>query len=182
MPCTEAEAIQLCREAAFKVHRKVRKYFALEDLEQEAWVALVKLIPKWNKERSNFRTYVRNVLPLRLLDFLRDQSFAPRLTLEKAKRGECQLRHTQSLDALSRHNEQLAKVVSAPCKELNRLELNDELIKLTRHLSAETKEVIKLMYFNDLRQCEIAERMRLSPSRISQLHTAGLRILRARKG
>ena len=176
LPCTEAEAIKLCREAAFKLYPRVRRYFDLDGLQQEAWLALDRLRELWKPEKSSFKTFARNALPLRLIDFLRRQSFVPRHEVQRAKLGECEIAQFYSLDV----TDEWVRECGKECRELTELDEQEEFERLLEKCPTDSKEIVRLLYRDELPQIEIARRIGAHPSRVSQLHKAGLERLRRR--
>jgi len=60
---------------------------------------------------------------------------------------------------------------------ISRKQIREQLQSIMAEMPDKVAEVLQFLYFEDLSQIEVATRMDLSPSRVSQLHSEGISIL-----
>lgn len=153
--------------AALKAHKRLAGMIAREDLEAEAMVGILLGLPKWDPDRSSFKTFAANKAYWHLMDFAREQSWVPRAEVLKIKAGlRKRPKDFSSLDAIPRHGVPECRKTSA---DLLRCDDAEEVQTVFRRLRASDRKVLTLYYLHGLTMKQVGRRLGLSESRISQM-------------
>jgi RNA polymerase sigma factor FliA len=177
LPCSTEEALGFARLAAAPLHKRVWRHYELEDLTQEAFIAIMKAVAKFDPERSNFKTYAVSIARYRLIDFLRVESWVPRLELERIKAGAVEKKELISLhDEEGREQVDLLGYDSPHVESVLRA---DEVQQVLRNCGNEKATAIVALYFLDeLTMKETAEAMGVSESRVCQVISQAIQYVR----
>ena len=167
-------------DRAYKWHRATggRGGVTLDDLEQEAFIALLEALEGWDEKAGKFLTWYD----------LRLKSAFTAATAQRTQRDRFDpLESALSLDAPLLDGEDdpfiLADVVADPRAEddLNTVEERDRQAAIRRvldSLQAEQRRVILLRYYHDMTREQTAQRLHLTRSRAATIEAKALRLLR----
>ncbi len=178
LPIPQDEAQLLCDHAAARVFKVAHRHFGIDDLRQQAWVCLLLLARRWDPALSPFTQYVSARLALRLVDFLRENSFIPRAYQNKAKRGQHSPRRLSSLDNLSRAVQNHVDLTTAKDEPPPAWEAAEDAEALLRRLPAGPRRALRLMYVDGLSGVQAAAALGCTASYVSLLKHEGLETLR----
>lgn len=167
-------------DRAYKWHRATggRGGVTLDDLEQEAFIALLEALDGWDEKAGPFLPWYS----------LRLKSAFTAATMQRTKRDiKDPLESALSLDAPLLDGEDdpfiLADVVADPRAEddLNTVEERDRQAAIRRvlnSLQAEQRRVILLRYYHDMTKEQTAQRLHLTRNRAATIEAKALRLLR----
>lgn len=176
------EYLPIVKKIGERLSRKLPGSVDVDDLIQYGFLGLRQAWLSFDPSRgTKFSTYCQPRIRGAMIDGLRDEDWVPRL--ERGRNEE--VRRMRSMDEVvfegGRTKTLIDQIedesVSDPGASL---EETDWLSSILRCLPSTHREVIRGVYGRDLNQAECAREIGLSESRISQLHTQALRILRAR--
>lgn len=85
VPINHARAI--ARNAAIRVHALIHGIVSRDDLESEAWIGLLRAVPRYDPSKSCFGTYGGRKAYWHLLDYLRASGWVPRHALAQIRAG-----------------------------------------------------------------------------------------------
>ena len=175
-----AQVRRFARDRAFRWHRATggRGGVTLDDLEQEAFIALLEALEGWDEKAGKFLTWYD----------LRLKAAFTAATMQRTKRDmKDPLESALSLDASLLDGEDdpfiLADVVADPRAEddLNTVEERDRQAAIRRVLNSlqvEQRRVILLRYYHDMTREQTAQRLHLTKTRAAAIEAKALRLLR----
>lgn len=102
MPVPFRDAESVVKYAARRMYGKIGGMVALDELESEAWVGLVRLIGVYDPALASFSTFFGQRIYFHLIDWLRQQSWVPRAEFARVRAGEVKLPRFLSLQAVKR--------------------------------------------------------------------------------
>lgn len=171
---------RFARDRAFRWHRATggRGGVTLDDLEQEAFIALLEALEGWDEKAGKFLTWYD----------LRLKSAFTAATMQRTKRDRKDpLESALSLDAplLDGLDDPfiLADVVADPRAEqdmenLEEIERQESVRRVVNSLSEEQRRVILLRYYHDMTREQTAQRLHLTRTRAAAIEAKALRLLR----
>ena len=175
-----AQVRRYAHDRAYKWHRATggRGGVTLNDLEQEAFIALLEALEGWDEKAGKFLTWYD----------LRLKAAFTAATMQRTKRDmKDPLESALSLDASLLDGEDdpfiLADVVADPRAEddLNTVEERDRQAAIRRVLNSlqvEQRRVILLRYYHDMTREQTAQRLHLTKTRAAAIEAKALRLLR----
>jgi RNA polymerase sigma factor (sigma-70 family) len=178
LPIPQDEAQRLCEAAAARVFKVAYRHFGIEDLQQQAWVCLLLLARRWDPALSPFPQYASSRLALRLVDFLREQSFVPRVYQAKAKRGEHAPARVTDLEGMCRTVREHVDVTTAREEPPPAWEEAEEAEALLRRLPESPRRALRLLFVQGLSGEQAARILGCTASYVSLLKQSGLDALR----
>lgn len=172
-PIPVEEVQRIAAFAAIRAEKRLAGSIERQDLESEAMVGILLGLPKWDPDRSSFKTFAAHKAYWHLMDFAREQSWVPRCEVLKIKAGlRKRPKPFESVDAIPRHGGPVCRKTSA---DLTRFVHAEEVQTVFRRMRAQDRRVLTLYYLHGLNMKQVGGRLGLSESRISQL------LCRARK-
>ncbi len=161
-----------------------------DDLEQEARVAVLKAMPQYDPTRAKVVTYFPKRVYGAMLDALRDESFAPRLAVQRGEPlvkvvtftafNRCAYRTQDGEDPKGYGVYRIDPAHHDPePADCTRVEFAALCRRLFDGLTAAERRVLVLYYCDGLTMKQIAGRLGVSESRVSQIHSAVLGRCRA---
>lgn len=175
-----AQVRRFARDRAFRWHRATggRGGVTLDDLEQEAFIALLEALEGWDEKAGKFLTWYD----------LRLKAAFTAATMQRTKRDmKDPLESALSLDASLLDGEDdpfiLADVVADPRAEqdmenLEEIERQESVRRVVNSLSEEQRRVILLRYYHDMTREQTAQRLHLTKTRAAAIEAKALRLLR----
>ena len=175
-----AQVRRYAHDRAYKWYRATggRGGVTLDDLEQEAFIALLEALEGWDEKAGKFLTWYD----------LRLKAAFTAATMQRTKRDmKDPLESALSLDASLLDGEDdpfiLADVVADPRAEddLNTVEERDRQAAIRRVLNSlqvEQRRVILLRYYHDMTREQTAQRLHLTKTRAAAIEAKALRLLR----
>ena len=130
-----------------------------EDLTQDIFLILTKKC-SYDPKRGTLRTYLGILTRSRALDRLRSRS-----------RNQKRL-HNQSL------NESAKVLCESPMVEVSQVERSHEIQQALKQLSTQEQEVLRMAYYQDLSQSEIAKQLNIALGTVKSRSRRGLLKLR----
>jgi len=164
-------ARQIAKGAAVRMYGRLRGQVPFEDLEAEAWVGLLRCVPRFDESRSKFETYAGTKSYFHLLDWIRDQSFLPRLEQVKVRAGLAQAPQFRSLSTvLAEDNrpQMLGETIGADDASLRQVDDADQVEWILSTLKPMDAAIARFYFLGGLTMRATAEEVGLSESRISQ--------------
>ncbi len=167
-------------DRAYKWHRATggRGGVTLDDLEQEAFIALLEALEGWDEKAGKFLTWYD----------LRLKSAFTAATAQRTQRDRLDpLESALSLDTPLLDGEDdlftLADVVADPRAEqdmenLEEIERQESVRRVVNSLQTEQRQVILLRYYHDMTREQTAQRLHLTRSRAATIEAKALRLLR----
>lgn len=171
---------RFARDRAFRWHRATggRGGVTLDDLEQEAFIALLEALEGWDEKAGKFLTWYD----------LRLKSAFTAATAQRTQRDRLDpLESALSLDTPLLDGEDdlftLADVVADPRAEqdmenLEEIERQESVRRVVNSLQTEQRQVILLRYYHDMTREQTAQRLHLTRSRAATIEAKALRLLR----
>lgn len=171
---------RFARDRAFRWHRATggRGGVTLDDLEQEAFIALLEALEGWDEKAGPFLPWYS----------LRLKAAFTAATAQRTQRDRKDpLQDCLSLDAPLTDREDdpfiLADVVADPRAEqdmenLEEIERQESVRRVVNSLSEEQRRVILLRYYHDMTREQTAQRLHLTRTRVNTIEQKALRILR----
>lgn len=171
---------RFARDRAFRWHRATggRGGVTLDDLEQEAFIALLEALEGWDEKAGKFLTWYD----------LRLKSAFTAATAQRTQRDRLDpLESALSLDTPLLDGEDdlftLADVVADPRAEqdmenLEEIERQESVRRVVNSLQTEQRQVILLRYFYGLTREQTAQRLHLTRTRAAAIEAKALRLLR----
>ena len=179
--------LQLWAQVQRYAHDRAYKWFratngrggqTVQDLEQEAFLALLEALEGWDEKAGKFLTWYD----------LRLRAAFTAATAQRTKRDRLDpLESALSLDMPLLDGEDdlftLADVVADPRAEqdvenLEEIERQESVRRVVNSLQTEQRQVIILRYFYNLTREQVARRLHLTRTRATAIEAAGLRFLR----
>lgn len=171
---------RFARDRAFRWHRATggRGGVTLDDLEQEAFIALLEALEGWDEKAGKFLTWYD----------LRLKSAFTAATAQRMQRDRLDpLESALSLDTPLLDGEDdlftLADVVADPRAEqdmenLEEIERQESVRRVVNSLQTEQRQVILLRYYHDMTREQTAQRLHLTKARAATIEAKALRLLR----
>lgn len=171
---------RFARDRAFRWHRATggRGGVTLDDLEQEAFIALLEALEGWDEKAGKFLTWYD----------LRLKSAFTAATAQRTQRDRLDpLESALSLDTPLLDGEDdlftLADVVADPRAEqdmenLEEIERQESVRRVVNSLQTEQRQVILLRYYHDMTREQTAQRLHLTKARAAAIEAKALRLLR----
>lgn len=171
---------RFARDRAFRWHRATggRGGVTLDDLEQEAFIALLEALEGWDEKAGKFLTWYD----------LRLKSAFTAATAQRTQRDRLDpLESALSLDTPLLDGEDdlftLADVVADPRAEqdmenLEEIERQESVRRVVNSLQTEQRQVILLRYYHDMTREQTAQRLHLTKARAATIEAKALRLLR----
>lgn len=171
---------RFARDRAFRWHRATggRGGVTLDDLEQEAFIALLEALEGWDEKAGKFLAWYD----------LRLKSAFTAATAQRTQRDRKDpLQDCLSLDAplTDREGDPFTLEDTIPDQraedDLNTVEERDRQAAVRRvldSLAPEQKQVILLRYFHDMTREQTAQRLHLTRTRAAAIEAKALRLLR----
>ena len=171
---------RFARDRAFRWHRATggRGGVTLDDLEQEAFIALLEALEGWDEKAGKFLTWYD----------LRLKSAFTAATAQRTQRDRLDpLESALSLDTPLLDGEDdlftLADVVADPRAEqdmenLEEIERQESVRRVVNSLQTEQRQVILLRYYHDMTREQTAQRLHLTKARAATIEATALRLLR----
>ncbi len=190
LPITQGEAETIAKQAAGTVFKKIGGLVEFDDLAQEAFIGIVKAAETFDETKSTFKTYALTKARFYLLGYLRDIDWMPRLERRLIKEGKVVERKLYSLNSLMPKNrnagidgdskdEQFASYLGK-YDDIHTKPHADEIEKVLRRAGGgDNARVLRAYYLEEMTMSQVAKRMGVSESRVSQIHSAA--IVRARE-
>lgn len=175
-----AQVRRFARDRAFRWHRATggRGGVTLDDLEQEAFIALLEALEGWDEKAGKFLTWYD----------LRLKAAFTAATGQRTKRDQLDpLQNCISLDAplTDREGDPFTLEDTIPDQraeeDLETVEERDKQAAIRRvldSLQADQRQVILLRYFHDLTRDQTAQRLHLTKTRAAAIEAKALRLLR----
>ena len=179
--------LQLWEQVQRYAHDRAYKWFratngrggqTVQDLEQEAFLALLEALEGWSEEAGPFLPWYS----------LRLKAAFTAATMQRTKRDmKDPLESALSLDASLLDGEDdrfiLADVVADPRAEqdmenLEEIERQESVRRVVNSLSEEQRRVILLRYYHDMTREQTAQRLHLTKTRANTIEQKALRLLR----
>ena len=179
--------LQLWEQVRRYAHDRAYKWFratngrggqTVQDLEQEAFLALLEALEGWDEDAGPFLTWYS----------MRLKSAFTAATMQRTKRDmKDPLESALSLDASLLDGEDdpfiLADVVADPRAEqdmenLEEIERQESVRRVVNSLSEEHRRVILLRYYHDMTREQTAQRLHLTRTRAAAIEAKALRLLR----
>ena len=179
--------LQLWEQVQRYAHDRAYKWFratngrggqTVQDLEQEAFLALLEALEGWSEEAGPFLPWYS----------LRLKAAFTAATMQRTKRDmKYPLESALSLDASLLDGEDdpfiLADVVADPRAEqdmenLEEIERQESVRRVVNSLPEDQRRVIVLRFFHGLTREQVAQRLRLTKTRANAIEQKALRVLR----
>lgn len=187
MDAIPQEAMQAARCAADVASRRVPPQFSVDDLRAVALTAAWEASRRWRAGRGcTLRSFAAFVAKMRIRDLLREAPFTG-FKWNRAQRKAVLL--TQSMTPSGRRGSRAElDDEDDECEwwggvedpGLRRLEARDALRPLLRRLSKPQRLAVRLRWTRGWRGVEIAARLGVTPSRVSQLLREAMKLMRGR--
>lgn len=150
-----------------------------EDLFSAGMVGLMTASRSYDPSRgAEFKTYAYHRIRGAILDELRRLDFLPRSQRDKARQQGSEAPNVVGIPTDEDGQESLeARTQEPPCEKAD---MQDALDRQMEELPPKMRDVVFLYYRKGLRMREIGERMGLTESRVSQIHSNALANLQRR--
>jgi RNA polymerase sigma factor for flagellar operon FliA len=185
LPVSISEAQEIAGRAAYRVCQKIGTKGDLEELTSEALIGIIRCVDTWQPHKSAFKSYAYQRAYFHLIDWLREQSWLPRLVIQQLKRGELdfvpqvQSMHNRRPDSNQQDGSEVGDTLTArPEDDYENVDRRDTINHLLDRLGGVRREIIERYYLKEETMKEIGEAVGLSESRVSQLHSESLGRLR----
>lgn len=181
LPITHEECALIARRAAMSVTRgKTINGSDLGDFIQEALIGIYKAAGRYNGEKSSFATWAFNKARWYLKDYLRSIDWVPRVERTRLKNLGIPARYQTSLYALDSNSREWVETIPAskPKRDFG-YEIEQLLNKSGDPVG---RQILEMYYLRGLSIKAIGERLGLSESRISQIHTRTIHNIQAAMG
>ena len=178
--------LQLWEQVQRYAHDRAYKWFratngrggqTVQDLEQEAFLALLEALEGWSEEAGPFLPWYS----------LRLKAAFTSATAQKTQRDRLDPLESALLDMPLLDGEDdlftLADVVADPRAEqdmenLEEIERQESVRRVVNSLQTEQRQVILLRYYHDMTREQTAQRLRLTKARAATIEAKALRLLR----
>ena len=161
------------------------QHFEFDDLVSYGIFGLIDAIEKFDITKGvKFESYASLRIRGAIIDSLRDLDWVPRSLRRKSKEDGSELQSMVSLDDFLDQNMEFvaASADGVPEEHIDKQELRNMLIEAIESLSERDRLIITLHYFEELTLREISKTMKVSESRVSQIHTRALSRMQEKLG
>lgn len=172
LPVSVCAADAICKWVARRVYARVKGFLEFDDLVSEAWVGLIKSLPKYDASKSSFNTYMRIRVLGSVLDFVRNSAWAPRL--EQTRRKKNPEHKITSVNSYSSFDSLEKQSFMAVENDVSGIDNADEIDHIFACLQPQSQSLLTDYFINGKSMKEIAKKEGLSESMIS-LRMAKLR-------
>lgn len=178
------------REIAYRAKKKLVGDVgtAIDDLESNAVVSLIDMVQRFDPARRvAFTSIAQTRLFGAILDGIREWDWVPRLERRREKAGDAvparvySLEYTRRFDDGGDDSEFKEEITDRSVAEQERSARTTEVMEeLMKGLSGDERQIIQMYYVSSLTMSAIGARLGLSESRVSQIHSAVLKRIKAR--
>jgi len=172
LPVSVCAADAICRWVARRVYAKVKGFFEFDDLVSEAWVGLIKSLPKFDASKSSFSTYMQIRVMGSVLDFVRRTTWIPRKEHEKLKKNHehkaASIASYSSFDSLSKQS------FMAVEHDISSVDNAEAVARILSCLQSKYRNLLTDYFINGKSMDEIAKKEGITDSMVS-LRMAKLR-------
>jgi len=173
------ENLTLAKTLAKRKYFQSRRTVQYDDLESAAFRGLIDAAERFNADKLHkgypFAVYARSRICGEMIDYLRDISWGSRSGYITPLSLEAKIRDQRSSSTEPTIRDLVEDKKRSVIDEANSEQLFDKVIKC---LSSREKKIFKLRFIYNLTLLDIAERTKLTESRVSQIITTNIEYLK----
>ncbi len=185
------ENLPLVKKVASKIYKRIPPgVIEFEELVNTGVIGLMKAIDNYDSRKARFSTYAYIKIRGEILDYLRKLDFLPRSVREKIKNRDGESIKEEAAFFISLEEKLfsssdspsfkdiLSSGLPTPEEELLVKDLKERLAKAIDKLSDKEKLVLQLLFVEELDLKSVADILKVSVSRVSQIKGGALKKLR----
>ncbi len=187
------ENLNLIKKVASKIYYRLPKgEIDFDELVNVGVIGLMKALDKYDKEKAKFSTYAYIRIRGEILDYLRSLDIVPRGIRDKIKKDEkpideqMEIPISNSAIFLSIEKaingaedikilDTLRSDIETPEEYAEKVEIREKLQSIMENLTENEKKVLQMIFFEEKDLKEISQILGISPGRISQLKSQGIK-------
>ena len=188
--------ISLVKKVASKIYYRLPKGdIEFDDLVNVGVIGLMKAIQKYDKDKAKFSTYAYIKIRGEILDYLRSLDIVPRTVRDKIKKEKpleegkpVPVSNTAVMVSIEKalSSDESLKIVDTlvsnretPEEEVIREDQKEKLLQAVNLLSEKEKKVLQMLYFEEKDLKSVANEIKVSVSRVSQIKSEAIKKLKS---
>ncbi|HHG74842.1 MAG TPA: sigma-70 family RNA polymerase sigma factor [Persephonella sp.] len=190
------ENISLVKKVASKIYYRLPKGdIEFDDLVNVGVIGLMKAIEKYDSDKAKFSTYAYIKIRGEILDYLRSLDIVPRTVRDKIKKEppleegkSVPLSNTAVMVSIEKalSSDESLKIVDTlvskretPEEEVIKEDQKEKLLQAIDLLSEKEKKVLQMLYFEEKDLKSVADEIKVSVSRVSQIKSEAIKKLKS---
>lgn len=173
------EHLHLVQRVVRRLARRLPRCVATDDLMGAGTLGLIDAVNRYDHSRAaSFQAYAEIRIRGAILDYLRVMDWLPRSTRATVKAGTSDAAVVSVEDVRDDGFDTFVAALPLPSSAVERSERKERLAQAIRQLPPRDRELLSLYYVEDLTLKQIGEVMKITESRVCQLHAAAVDRLR----